>query len=170
MFAKLNHVSRLLLAVAGGLSLLAVAPAYAEEELEVAPGFDQCIADSGYNDRAMADCTYQAVEYWDSQLNANYNELRQYCNELGEYEGPEVKSECLLVIKSTQLVWIKYRDAMEGLVPLSVAKPWWHDGGLGCEQRHVADRPRSGQFAQAPTDRRIVRTGESKEPKSAVLH
>ena len=26
MFAKLNHVSRLLLAVAGGLSLLAVAP------------------------------------------------------------------------------------------------------------------------------------------------
>ena len=93
MFAKLNHVSRLLLAVAGGLSLLAVAPAYAEEEYEeVAPGYDQCIADSGYNDRAMADCTYQAVEYWDSQLNANYNELRQYCNELGEYEGPEVKS------------------------------------------------------------------------------
>ena len=125
MFAKLNHVSRLLLAVAGGLSLLAVAPAYAEEEYEeVAPGYDQCIADSGYNDRAMADCTYQAVEYWDSQLNANYNELRQYCNELGEYEGPEV----------------------------SVAKPWWHDGGLGCEQRHVADRPRSGQFAQAPRE------------------
>ena len=118
MFAKLNHVSRLLLAVAGGLSLLAVAQAYAEEEYEeVAPGYDQCIADSGYNDRAMADCTYQAVEYWDSQLNTNYNELRQYCNELGEYEGPEVKSECLLVIKSTQLVWIKYRDAMEGLVP-----------------------------------------------------
>ena len=42
MFAKLNHVSRLLLAVAGGLSLLAVAPAYAEEELEeVAPGYDR---------------------------------------------------------------------------------------------------------------------------------
>lgn len=117
MFAKLNHVSRLLLAVAGGLSLLAVAPAYAEEELEVAPGFDQCIADSGYNDRAMADCTYQAVEYWDGQLNANYNELRKYCSELGDIEGSEVKNECLLVIKSTQLVWIKYRNAMEGLVP-----------------------------------------------------
>ena len=76
------------------------------KEDELAPGFNQCMEQSGGITAAMNDCVSDAYAYWDKQLNVNYKQAMGACS---DSMAPQA---CRQSLKQAERSWIAYKDNM----------------------------------------------------------
>ncbi|MBQ9579232.1 MAG: DUF1311 domain-containing protein [Ottowia sp.] len=101
----MNHHTTRAAALLAAFALCA-APALAQQEEELAPGFDACLKKSGGVTDKMEACSRAAYEYWDKQLNAEYKKVRQACPD----------DSCRQKLRDMQRHWIQYKESMSGVV------------------------------------------------------
>ena len=89
--------------------VLAILPATARGEEELAPGFDACIG-KAVSTVDQVDCLSRAYEYWDKQLNANYQQARAQC---ASAEKPDL---CRAHLLKAERAWVAYKEAMGDVV------------------------------------------------------
>lgn len=90
--------------------VFAAGAAQAEEEEELAPGFNACMEKAGGVTPNITECQEAALEYWDKQLNINY---KQQMEATKDALKPEARKAALL---KAERAWIAYRDAMAEFV------------------------------------------------------
>ncbi len=71
-----------------------------DEQHPVEVRYEECMEENGYSDFANNQCLGEALVNWDKRLNEVYKELQGQHNE-----------ERKLILKESQLKWLKYRDA-----------------------------------------------------------
>ena len=99
-------------AAAGLAALLTVSAAQAQEE-ELAPGFDQCMEASGGVTANMSACADAAYQYWDQQLNQNYRQAMQNC------QNTEDPVKCQALLKKSERSWVTYKESLADYLILS---------------------------------------------------
>lgn len=96
-----------------GVSFLVVQPSLAQEEEELAPGYNACIADSGYSDFAMLDCVSSAYSYWDKVLNQNYKLAMQGC------QDSEDPAKCRQILRQAERHFVAYKEGITDYLMLA---------------------------------------------------
>lgn len=97
-------MKKLIISMAVLCALSAVTAGNASAEEELAPGYNKCMEESGYSDLPMIDCISQAADYWDKQLNINYQKARQECSNT---DNPQ---KCQQLLQKAERNWIAFKD------------------------------------------------------------
>ncbi len=105
-------MKRFVLLMTAFFLIASLTPAQAEEEEELAPGYNMCMEAAGGATAPMKDCLNYAYEYWDARLNANFRKAQNFCKETS---NPEKCGKDLL---SAQRHWIAYKETTSDLVAL----------------------------------------------------
>src|SRR5882672_8460100 len=92
-------MNKLFLALASVLLLATVSIAQEETKHPIDKALEACIDKNG-STAGMVECTDKAYAAWDKELNKNYGELMR------ALKAPQKET-----LKSSELEWIKYRDA-----------------------------------------------------------
>ena len=92
--------------------LLSVGTAQAQGE-ELAPGYNQCMEASGGVTASMSACAAEAYQYWDQQLNQNYRQAMQNC------QDTEDPAKCQALLKKSERAWVSYKETLSDYLVLS---------------------------------------------------